>query len=220
MSSNNVEVLVPVAIRRGEERVARSRRKAVKDVVFLNSRGDLTCYAFNGVKRWQIKSDATWLKGSGAVPSLEAFEMGSASRPPRQNAFRAKSKSKSNSGSSSSSTRDVALAVGASSFAIATPSGYVLFRSRLPREAGTVTAPAIVADADGDGLLDVCIRTESGTWVWTQRRREGFGAFSFLAGACAVGVGAALVARLANGNPAGAGRGTEWDGEESGRKDR
>ena len=223
MSSNNVEVLVPVAIRRGEERVARSRRRAVKDVVFLNSRGDLTCYAFNGVKRWQIKSDATWLKGSGAVPSLEAFEMGT--RTPRRNAFKSAksnsgSKSGSKSGSSSSSTRDVALAVGSSSFAIATPSGYVLFRSHLPREAGTVTAPAIVADADGDGLLDVCIRTESGTWVWTQRRREGFGAFSFLAGACAVGVGAALVARLANGNPAGAGRGTEWDGEESGRKDR
>ena len=192
-TTSGVDVAAPVALRRGEERVVRSRRRAVKDLVFLNSRGEVTCYAHGGARRWQQRTDATWTKGGGERASLVAFA-------PRVGG-----------------AAEIALATGANRAVALAPSGYKLATIRIPARP---IAPAIVADVDGDGLNDVVIRTESGTFCWRMRARRGAAPFAFLAGALAFAVAAAFVSQVvAAGGSGRIARSTEWNQRES-EKDR
>jgi len=74
-SQHHVEVTPPALLRRGEEVVVRSLRRAVKDLVFLNSRGEVTAYAHSGTRRWLQRTDASWQKGGGDHASLTTFPL-------------------------------------------------------------------------------------------------------------------------------------------------
>jgi hypothetical protein len=114
---------------------------------------------------------------------------------------------------------EVALAVGATRATFVTPSGYVLATLTLPARP---IAPAVIEDVNGDGLNDVVLRTERGTFAWTQKSRVGARPFAVLAGALCLLVGGVFVAQVAHAHATGTKRlvrSTEMrDGE--GRKDR
>ena len=193
-TTSGVDVAPPVSLRRGEERVVRSRRRAVKDLVFLNSRGEVTCYSSSGARRWQQRTDATWTKGGGERASLVAFS-------PRVGG-----------------AAEIVLATGANRAVALAPSGYTLATIRVPARP---IAPAVVADVDGDGLVDVVIRTESGTFCWRMRARRGAAPFAFLAGALAFVVAAAFVSRVvAAGGTREIARSTDWNHGSESEKDR
>ena len=87
---------------------------------------------------------------------------------------------------------EVALAVGATRATFVTPSGYVLATLTLPARP---IAPAVIEDVNGDGLNDVVLRTERGTFAWTQKSRAGARPFAVLAGALCLLVGGVFVAK-------------------------
>ena len=43
------------------------------DLVFLNSRGEMTSYTHEGTRRWQLRTDSGSLRGRGETPGLFAF---------------------------------------------------------------------------------------------------------------------------------------------------
>ena len=60
-NKDDVDVLTPIIVRRDDKSERnRSFRRATKDAVFLNSRGELTCYAKDGTKRWMVNTRASW----------------------------------------------------------------------------------------------------------------------------------------------------------------
>lgn len=195
VSNRAVQIVAPAQLRRGEEKIVRSLRRAVKDVVFLNSRGEVTCYGHDGTRRWQQRTDASWAPGDpGVVASLASFPLrvGGAS--------------------------EVVLAGGATHAALLTPSGYRLNAFKLP---GKPVAALLVVDVDGDGLNDVVARTKDGdVYAWRQRSHPGLAPFTFLLGALAVAVAAAFVTQMSTTDEAGRiVRSTDVDEHES-AKDR
>ena len=195
VSNRAVQIVAPAQLRRGEEKIVRSLRRAVKDVVFLNSRGEVTCYGHDGTRRWQQRTDASWAPGDpGVVASLASFPLrvGGAS--------------------------EVVLAGGATHAALLTPSGYRLNAFKLP---GKPVAALLVVDVDGDGLNDVVARTKNGdVYAWRQRSHPGLAPFTFLLGALAVAVAAAFVTQMSTTDEAGRiVRSTDVDEHES-AKDR
>jgi len=172
----HVEVAAPAVLRRGEETVVRSLRRAVKDMVFLNSRGEVTCYTHAGHRRWLQRTEASWARGGGDHASLTTLPL----RP--------------------GGAVEVVLAVGASHATLLTPSGYKLASLRLP---APPIAPATIADVDGDGLHDLVLRTRTGVYCWTQRSHPGFLPFTFLLGALILGMSAAFVTQLPTADQSG-----------------
>ena len=60
-NKDDVDVLTPIIVRRDDKSERdRSFRRATKDAVFLNSRGELTCYAKDGTRRWMVNTRASW----------------------------------------------------------------------------------------------------------------------------------------------------------------
>ena len=226
ISGNTVDVASPVALRRrrdvrvasrgspsrptdGRERSV-SRLDSVRlDLVFLNSRGEMTSYTHEGTRRWQLRTDSGWARGRGETPGLFAFplrrNLGGTLEEPLEMFYGAET--------------EVALAVGATRATFVTPSGYVLATLTLPARP---IAPAVIEDVNGDGLNDVVLRTERGTFAWTQKSRVGARPFAVLAGALCLLVGGVFVAQVAHAHATGTKRlvrSTEMrDGE--GRKDR
>ena len=169
-SNHAAEVVAPALLRRGEEKIVRSLRRAVKDVVFLNSRGDVTCYGHDGMRRWQQRTDASWQPGSKSAASLTAFPL------------------------RVGGAVEVVLAAGATHAVLLTPSGYKMNSFKLPK---APVAALTVADVDGDGLNDVVARTEGGDiYAWRQRSHPGLAPFTFLLGALALAVAAAFVTQM------------------------
>jgi hypothetical protein len=182
------------------QRVRFSPPNAVFDLVFLNSRGEMTSYTHEGVRRWQQRTDSGWARGSGETPSFFSF-------PLRRRV-----------GSRDSET-EVALAVGATRATFVTPSGYVLATLKLPARP---IAPVLIEDVNGDGLNDVVLRTERGVFAWTQKSRVGAKPFSVLAGALCLLVGGVFLAQVAHAHSSGMKRlvrSTDMDDFE-GRKER
>jgi hypothetical protein len=163
------------------QRVRFSPKNAVFDLVFLNSRGEMTSYTHEGVRRWQQRTDSGWARGSGETPSFFSF-------PLRRRV-----------GSRDSET-EVALAVGATRATFVTPSGYVLATLKLPARP---IAPVLIEDVNGDGLNDVVLRTERGVFAWTQKSRVGAKPFSVLAGALCLLVGGVFLAQVAHAHSSG-----------------
>lgn len=239
ISGNNVDVASPVALRRPAPRTkpkssraarrdavaatsrspprggasASSAVKELFDLVFLNSRGEMTSYTHEGTRRWQLRTDSGWARGGGATPGLVAFPL----RAPV--VARGDSVDVGDFANARVREPEVALAVGATRATFVTPSGYVLATLRLPARP---IAPVLVEDVDGDGLNDVVLRTERGTFAWRQKSRVGAKPFSALAGALCLLVGGTLVAQMAHARATGMERlvrSTEMDDAE-GRKDR
>ena len=190
-------------------------RGAVFDLVFLNSRGEMTSYTHEGTRRWQLRTDSGWARGRGETPGLFAFPLRSAARASETPRAAEEPFEMSRDGAET----EVALAVGATRATFVTPSGYVLATLTLPARP---IAPAVIEDVNGDGLNDVVLRTERGTFAWTQKSRVGAKPFAVLAGALCLLVGGVFVAQVAHAHATGTKRlvrSTEMrDGE--GRKDR
>ena len=174
--------------RRGSTKRSRNvvSSDSVFDLVFLNSRGEMTSYTHEGVRRWQQRTDSGWARGSGETPSFFSF-------PLRRRVF-------VGDGDFSVSETEVALAVGATRATFVTPSGYVLATLKLPARP---IAPVLIEDVNGDGLNDVVLRTERGVFAWTQKSRVGARPFSVLAGALCVLVGGTLLAQVAHAHSRG-----------------
>ena len=130
----------------------RSLRRAVKDVVFLNSRGEVTCYGHDGAGGGGAHGRLMGASDPRVVASLASFSLrvGGAG--------------------------EVVLAGGATHAALLTPSGYRLNAFKLP---GKPVAALLVVDVDGDGLSGVvagpwaeaCTRGGSRvTRVWRRSR--------------------------------------------------
>jgi hypothetical protein len=226
ISGNTVDVASPVALRRRRDvrvasrgspsRPTNGRERSVSrldsirlDLVFLNSRGEMTSYTHEGTRRWQLRTDSGWARGRGETPGLFAF-------PLRRNLFGTLEEPLE---LFYGAETEVALAVGATRATFVTPSGYVLATLTLPARP---IAPAVIEDVNGDGLNDVVLRTERGTFAWTQKSRVGARPFAVLAGALCLLVGGVFVAQVAHAHATGTKRlvrSTEMrDGE--GRKDR
>ena len=189
--------------------------KELFDLVFLNSRGEMTSYTHEGTRRWQLRTDSGWARGRGETPGLFAFPLRSAARSSETPRAPEEPFEMSRDGAET----EVALAVGATRATFVTPSGYVLATLTLPARP---IAPAVIEDVNGDGLNDVVLRTERGTFAWTQKSRVGAKPFAVLAGALCLLVGGVFVAQVAHAHATGTKRlvrSTEMrDGE--GRKDR
>ena len=171
-----VEVVSPISLRRLPEtssELAKPLDRMGRDAIFLNSRGEMTCYnARDGEqKRWQIRTTADWTPSDdGVKPSLTSF-------PIRVDGY-----------------LDLAIATGASSMVIVNSKGY---RATAPIELPSPpAAPLVARDVDGDGFTDLVLHTKSGVYVWIQTPRAGNLPFTFLIGALAASASLALVLRL------------------------
>jgi hypothetical protein len=213
VSGPAVDAAAPIFLRRGEDFDARNRGKGktIRDVLFFNSRGDVTSYTAKGTKRWQLRTDSGWMRGSEDVASVSAFSLrsfGNSGTAAREDDF------------SSRIASEVALCVGATRATFITASGYKLSVLKLPaRPIGSV----LIEDVNGDGLNDAVLRTEAGTFCWVQKSSVGTKPFSVLAGALALMVGGTFVFQLAHAHSVGTTsivRSTEMEDSVEGRKDR
>ena len=159
-SLHSVEVTPPVSLQRVPEtanELAKPMSRLGRDAIFLNSRGEMTCYdARDGEqRRWQIRTTADWNPGEDAIePSLTSFSLHVNGKP------------------------DVVAAVGARSIVIVNAKGY---RAAPPIALSVPPAgPLIVADVNGDGLNDIILRTRYTAYVWHQVPRSGSSPLAFL----------------------------------------
>jgi len=171
-----VEVVSPISLRRLPEtssELAKPLDRMGRDAIFLNNRGEMTCYnARDGEqKRWQIRTTADWTPNDDVVkPSLTSF-------PIRVDGY-----------------LDLAIATGASSMVIVNSKGY---RATAPIELpAPPAAPLVARDVDGDGFTDLVLHTTAGVYVWIQTPRAGNLPFTFLVGALAASASLALAFRL------------------------
>ena len=171
----SVEVTPPVSLRRLPETAsefAKAPDGLGRDLIFLNSRGEMTCFnARDGEqRRWQIRTTAEWNSGGEVVPSLTSFPLHASGR------------------------LDLAVAVGAKSIVVINSKGY---RAAPPIEIpAPPAAPLVVADFDGDGLTDLILRTRYNVYVWTQNPRAGNLPLTFLILAMAVTMALAFARQL------------------------
>ena len=170
-----VKVVPPISLRRLPEtsnELSKPRHSLGRDLVFLNNRGEMTCFnARDGEqKRWQIRTTADWTEDDVARPSLAAFTARVGGRV------------------------DLAVAVGSRSIVFVNAKGY---RASPPIEITTPpTAPLLATDVDGDGLTDIVLRAQFSVYVWLQRPRSGALPFTFLIGALATTMAVAFVHQL------------------------
>lgn len=171
----SVEVAPPISLRRLPEtsnELSKPRDQLGRDLVFLNNRGEMTCFnARDGEqRRWQIRTTADWTKDDVAHPSLAAFTAHVGGHV------------------------DLAVAVGSRSIVFVNAKGY---RASPPIEITTPpTAPLLATDVDGDGLTDIVLRTQFSIYVWLQRPRSGNLPFTFLIGALATTMAVAFAHQL------------------------
>ncbi|KAG0605780.1 hypothetical protein M758_9G087200 [Ceratodon purpureus] len=176
-SGDFVEVLAPVIVPHPDGK--RHRKGSHGDIVFLNSRGEVTSFSILGSKReqrwqlnpngqeaehrWQLVTGAFWttspeLKGIGThrvVPSLVALPLRKNGEP------------------------EAILAVGELEAVILSPKGSHVFEFPLPAPG---TAPIIYADFSGDKWNDLILVTEDGIYGFVQTRQPGAILFSTLVG--------------------------------------
>ncbi|CAI5957966.1 unnamed protein product [Closterium sp. NIES-64] len=167
-----VGVVAPILLPRRDRHRRHQRRHG--DVIYFNSRGEITSYATealsskgpHGHMRWQISTDAKWTPADPAaafdssappahVPSLHAMALKAGGRP------------------------EVILAVGDNEAVFVSPGGKILGTLALPT---TPTEPIIVADFNGDRLNDLIIVTAIGPYGFVQVRQPGAMLLSSLLG--------------------------------------
>jgi hypothetical protein len=73
---DDVDVLTPIIVRRDDKSERnRSFRRATKDAIFLNSRGELTCYTKDGARRWMVNTHASWKIDSNGPPKDGIYDL-------------------------------------------------------------------------------------------------------------------------------------------------
>ncbi|KAK3255658.1 hypothetical protein CYMTET_35171, partial [Cymbomonas tetramitiformis] len=127
------------------------RRGATSDLVFLNSRGEVTMYAIDGTKRWQLQVHTTWHRSGydgeeDVAPALVTFAPRVGGRV------------------------EAILASGAQIAAVISPTGHKLQKIALPN---VPTSPPRLVDLNGDGLNDLLIPVQGGFYVFLQRAQSG-----------------------------------------------
>jgi len=140
------------------------------DIIFLNSRGEVTSFSILGPKtgqeahhRWQVVTSASWtaseeLQGIGqhqAIPTLAALPLRKNGQP------------------------EVVLAVGELEGVILSPKGSHVTTFPLPAPA---SAPVLYVDFSGDALNDLIVTTSDGIYGFVQTRQPGAILFSTLVG--------------------------------------
>lgn len=170
-----LEVATPVLLPRKDKH--RHRRNSHGDVVFLNSRGEVSCYStegHHGKLRWQVASEAMWanpvapagLHFERVVPTLAALPL------------------------RAGGPAEVLLAVGESNAVVLSPHGVV--EATFPVPLGP-TAAAVIADFNNDRLNDLIIVTSMGIYGYVQVRQRGATLFSALLGCLIIGMGIVFV---------------------------
>lgn len=133
-----------------------ARRRRRWDVVFLNSRGDVTSFSPDGRRHFQLRTEADWNPDEGAVPTLHALLLRAGSTVP------------------------ALLVAGERTALLLSPAGSLLTRLALP---GKPVAALHVVDLGGDGSSGLLARTELGVFAYRQRQRPGTLPLAFMLGA-------------------------------------
>lgn len=166
-----LEVATPVLLPRKDGH--RHRKGSHGDVIFLNSRGEVTSFrlAMEGQRNhtepqepeWQVATEASWMNTPApagtvmvkTVPTLEALPLRSDGPP------------------------EVILVAGEAAAVVLTASGSRVVVVSLPEPP---TAPLIFADFSGDGLNDLILFGADGIYGFVQTRRPGAVLFTSLLG--------------------------------------
>ena len=191
-----LEVAPPVAVPHGHARHRRHRAvdgaggrglRARADAAFLNSRGEVTAFATDGTRRWQVRTDVAWrnemlpsgVPGSRIVPTLELM-------PLRWDA--------AGSAHAAHAARDAAQAGGSVDYAgpavllAAGEYSAALLSASSGRREQTFALPAppamplVLCDFDGDGYTDILLVGEHAVYGLVQQRHPGAILFSVLLG--------------------------------------
>eukprot|EP00475_Leptophrys_vorax_P030682 TRINITY_DN4615_c0_g1_i1.p1 TRINITY_DN4615_c0_g1~~TRINITY_DN4615_c0_g1_i1.p1 ORF type:complete len:386 (+),score=-5.88 TRINITY_DN4615_c0_g1_i1:171-1160(+) len=201
-----VSLVAPVLLPRRDRH--RRHRRRHGDVIFFNSRGELTSYATeslsskgpHGHMRWQISTQASWnpadaeASGAGGDASWEA----AATAPTNAPSLTAISL-RADGGPGHKRRPEVVLAVGDTEAVFVGAGGRVLGQVSLPT---TPVEPVIVADFNGDRLNDLIFVTAIGPYGLVQVRQPGAMLLSSLLG-CLVIVMSVIFVSLHLGNPRG-----------------
>lgn len=168
-SGSEVAVAPPALLPRIDPSRAGLWRRVKTDTVFLNSRGEVTSFAPDGRRRFQVRVDAGWeVSADGATPTLVPFLLRHGGHA------------------------EAVLAAGAGGANVLSPSGVVLVSLPLP---AMPLGPMQAMDIDGDGFTDLVVRTRSGVYAWRQHPRPGALPFAFLLGFLVLGAGLAYGAQ-------------------------
>eukprot|EP00897_Mesotaenium_endlicherianum_P001124 jgi/Mesen1/11011/ME000098S10407 len=174
-----IEVATPIIMPKPEK--GRHRRRSHGDVIFLNSRGEVTAYTVeggvhhhHGKMRWQVSSDAHWYNERGpagfdndpVVPTLMALPLRVGGPP------------------------EVILAGGESAAVVLSPHGVEETSFSVPM--GSVS-PFVVADFNNDNLNDLILVTALGLYGFQQVRQPGAVLFSSLLGVLILCMGVVFV---------------------------
>ncbi|XP_024389347.1 uncharacterized protein [Physcomitrium patens] len=174
-----VEVLAPIILPHPDGK--RHRKGSHGDIIFLNSRGEVTSFSVLGPKRdqeaehrWQLVTGAYWATSSElqgyesdrVVPSLTALPLRKNGEP------------------------EAILAIGEIEGVVISPKGSPVTEFPLPASA---SAPIIYADFSGDGLNDLILVTHDGIYGFVQARRPGAILFSTLVGVLILVMGVIFV---------------------------
>ena len=124
------------------------------DVVFLNSRGDVTSFSHEGRRHFQLRTDADW-GPEGGVATLHALLLRAGSTVP------------------------ALLVAGERMALLLSPAGSQLARLALPSKP---VAPLQVVDLAGDGTASLLLHTEVGLFAYRQLQRPGTLPLAFLLG--------------------------------------
>ena len=133
------------------------------DVVFLNSRGDVTSFSHDGRRHFQLRTDADW-GAVGGAPTLHALLLRAGSTVP------------------------ALLVAGERVALLLSPAGSQLARLALPSKP---VGPLQVVDLAGDGTAGLLLHTQVGVFAYRQLQRPGTLPLAFILGALLL-VGLAL----------------------------
>lgn len=177
-----IEVATPIFVHRDDGN--QHRKRSHGDVVFLNSRGEVTSYSPNlhgdgAVWRWQITTGATWsnlpspsgLMEDKVIPTLKTFKLRVHDH------------------------QEVIIAGGDQEAVVISPGGSQLATVELP---GSPTHTLVLRDFSGDGLTDIILVTSSGVYGFVQTRQPGALFFSTLVGCLIVIMGVLFVSQYLN----------------------
>eukprot|EP00891_Asterochloris_glomerata_P007069 jgi/Astpho2/7069/e_gw1.00107.25.1_t len=173
--TNQLEVAAPMMLPvAGPDGHVRGNRG---HAVFLNSRGDVTAYTFQGRQAWQSSHGLSWSNELGqaaglqVAPTLRPMALHSRGIP------------------------SAVLAAGAHLAVVLSEHGKELDRLELP---APPVLPIQMADFNGDGNNDLILTSRDGIYAWAQIRHPGGLPFAALVGCLIVVMAAIYLAQLSS----------------------